>query len=115
MLPSDISYSLIGHFTHTHARTHTHGSLQSGLLLSLVGHHENFYATQTRGIYIATLLNTSSGIPNVSEGDLCGKTQHFMLACSVANIFRCDKSTVHRKKQLKLDDNMPKMIELTLK
>jgi murein L,D-transpeptidase YafK len=36
-----------------------------------------------------------------------------MLACSVADIFNCVESTVHRKKQLTVTA-MPKMIELAV-
>jgi hypothetical protein len=41
-----------------------------------------------------TKKKTSSSIPNVSERDVCGKTQHLSLKrCSVADILKYNKPT----------------------
>jgi hypothetical protein len=49
---------------------------------------------------IATSFDASSSNHNISEGNLCSKTQNAMFPyCSVANIFKRDKQTICRNKQ----------------
>jgi hypothetical protein len=50
--------------------------------------------------FIDALPYASSNIHYVSEGDLCRKTQNFMFARRMeADIFKCDKPTMHGNKQ----------------
>jgi hypothetical protein len=70
------------------------GSPQRGSSLTLSWHHENLYFLHS------TLPYDSSSIRNVSEGDLCSKTQYFMFAhCSIADIFKCEETTIRTNKQ----------------
>jgi hypothetical protein len=56
--------------------------------------------------FLTALQNTSLSIHNVSEGNLCGKTQNVMFTrCPVASIFKCDEPTVCRKKHMTFNDN----------
>jgi hypothetical protein len=60
----------------------------------------------TCGFFTAALPYASSSIRNVSEGDLCSKTQTFIFAhCSVADIFKCVKPTIRMDKQRVDNDN----------
>jgi hypothetical protein len=60
--------------------------------------------TQTMEFFF--FLYASSDIRNVSEGDLYSKTQNCMFTrCFVADILKCDKSTIHRIKQLTPKDS----------
>jgi hypothetical protein len=65
----------------------------------LHSHHcENL---KSYGVFsIATSAHAYSNIYNGSEGDFSSKTENFMFThCSVVNIFKSNKPTIHRYKQ----------------
>jgi hypothetical protein len=56
--------------------------------------------------FLDALSYFSSGIITVSAVELCSKAQHFIFfLCSVTDVFKCDMRTIHRNKQLTLNEN----------
>jgi hypothetical protein len=71
---------------------------------------------QTCVVFIPALPDAFSSIPNVSGGELCSKTQNFVLArCFVAHICKCDEAQSVRTACLHLMTATPEIVELALK